>query len=79
LACDLLDKLLTINPEKRIDADSALNHDFFWSDPMPSDLSRILSLLTSNNFEYLLSRRYAKPQASAVRPQLAISNQSAAK
>merc|ERR1712226_762599 len=34
-ACDLIDKLLCLNPEKRIDADFSLNHDFFWTDPMP--------------------------------------------
>lgn len=33
---DLLDKLLILDPKERTDADSALNHDFFWTDPMPS-------------------------------------------
>ena len=34
-ACDLIDKLLWLDPSKRIDSDLALNHDFFWTDPMP--------------------------------------------
>lgn len=34
-ACDLVDKLLWLDPSKRIDSDAALNHDFFWTDPMP--------------------------------------------
>ena len=34
-ACDLIDKLLWLDPENRIDSDHALNHDFFWTDPMP--------------------------------------------
>ena len=36
-ACDLIDKLLLLDPSKRTDADSALNHDFFWTDPMPCE------------------------------------------
>ncbi|CAF1155661.1 unnamed protein product, partial [Brachionus calyciflorus] len=35
---DLLDKLLTLDPKKRIDSDDALDHDFFWTEPMPCDL-----------------------------------------
>lgn len=42
-ALDLLDKLLTLDPAKRIDSSTALDHDFFWTDPMPCDLSKMLS------------------------------------
>lgn len=55
--CDLLDKLLTLDPKKRIDADTALNHDFFWNDPMPSDLSKMLSQHLQSMFEYLAQPR----------------------
>lgn len=41
----------------RVDADAALNHDFFWTDPMPSDLGKMLSQLTQSNFEYLAPPR----------------------
>ena len=34
-ACGLIDKLLWLDPSKRIDSDQALNDDFFWTDPMP--------------------------------------------
>lgn len=54
---DLLDKLLILDPKERIDADSALNHDFFWTDPMPSDLSKMLSQHTQSMFEYLTPPR----------------------
>lgn len=55
--CDLLDKLLQLDPDSRIDADSALNHDFFWSDPMPSDLSVMLSHHSTSMFEFLTPHR----------------------
>lgn len=42
LALDLIDKLLTLNPAERIDADTALNHDFFWTDPMPCEYAIIV-------------------------------------
>ncbi|XP_040463156.1 cyclin-dependent kinase 9-like isoform X1 [Falco naumanni] len=52
-ALDLIDKLLVLDPAQRIDSDDALNHDFFWSDPMPSDLKNMLSTLNQSMFEYL--------------------------
>lgn len=57
--CELLDQLLQLDPNSRIDADAALNHDFFWTDPMPSDLSKMLSHHLSSMFEYLAPPRRA--------------------
>ncbi|GFQ82392.1 cyclin-dependent kinase 9 [Trichonephila clavata] len=57
LALDLLDKLLILDPTKRIDSDSALNHDFFWLDTVPSDLAKMLSSHTQSMFEYLYSKK----------------------
>eukprot|EP00304_Pavlova_gyrans_P012039 CAMPEP_0206048578 /NCGR_PEP_ID=MMETSP1466-20131121/24469_1 /ASSEMBLY_ACC=CAM_ASM_001126 /TAXON_ID=44452 /ORGANISM="Pavlova gyrans, Strain CCMP608" /LENGTH=410 /DNA_ID=CAMNT_0053423641 /DNA_START=123 /DNA_END=1351 /DNA_ORIENTATION=- len=36
LALDLLDKLLSLDPETRISAEKALDHDYFWTEPMPA-------------------------------------------
>ena len=35
-------KLLCLDPSKRFDADLALNHDFFWTDPIPCSLENML-------------------------------------
>jgi len=51
-ACDLIDKLLSLDPSKRLDADNSLNHDFFWTDPMPCSLERMLSNHGQSMFEY---------------------------
>ena len=56
-ALDLLDKLLIVDPSKRIDSDNALNHDFFWSDPMPENFNKTLSYHTNSMFEYLSQPR----------------------
>ncbi|GBM79405.1 Cyclin-dependent kinase 9 [Araneus ventricosus] len=55
-ALDLLDKMLTIDPAKRIDCDTTLGHDFFWTDPLPCDFSKMLEPHTRSMFEFLYSR-----------------------
>lgn len=56
-ALDLIDKLLVLDPAQRTDSDDALNHDFFWTDPMPSDLKNMLSTHNTSMFEYLAPPR----------------------
>lgn len=66
-AVELLEKLLTLDPEKRIDAHSALDHQFFWTDPMPCDLTKVISQLQTSNYEYLAKHKYIhRPQSSVV-------------
>lgn len=62
-ALDLLDKLLTLNPSKRLTADSALDHAFFWEDPMPSqeEFAKMLSQHTTSMFEMLAPQRRHGP------------------
>ncbi|KAG0710613.1 Cyclin-dependent kinase 9-A [Chionoecetes opilio] len=78
-ACDLIDKMLTLDPTKRMvahyscptDADSSLNHDFFWVDPLPCDLGKMLSHHTHSMFEFLAPPRRGKQpiQPQPVPPQ----------
>jgi cyclin-dependent kinase 9 len=72
-ALDLLDKLLTLDPKQRQDADTSLNHDFFWTEPMPSDLSKMLSQHTTSMFEFLAPPR-RRPQAAGQQVQARPSN-----
>jgi len=66
--CDLIDKLLSLDPTQRPDADSALNHDFFWTDPMPCSLERMLSTHTTSMFELMAPNRRGRAMEPAAVP-----------
>lgn len=51
-ALDLIDKIFTLDPAQRINTDDALNHDYFWTDPMPFSLTDKMRSFTQSNFEY---------------------------
>ena len=46
-------KLLTLNPRMRLNCDRALDHEFFWNDPMPICPTKTLEKLEKSMFEYL--------------------------
>lgn len=54
--CNLLEQLLFLDPEKRCTANLALDHDFFWTDPMPAKLTNVMSKIQTSNFEYTSQR-----------------------
>lgn len=62
-ALDLIDKLMTLNPARRINADETLDHGFFWEEPMPNEESfaKMLSHHTTNMFEMLAPPRQRHP------------------
>lgn len=69
--CDLIDQLLRLDPKSRPDANDALDHEFFWSDPMPCDLRKTLSHHSKDMFEYLTPRHSGNmmrqhPKANAI-------------
>ncbi|XP_018019882.1 cyclin-dependent kinase 9 [Hyalella azteca] len=68
-AMELIDKLLVLDPSKRIDATLALDHDFFWNDPLPADLSTTLSHHTMSMFEYLAPTRHRRGAIKPAGPQ----------
>ena len=52
---DLLEKMLTLNPNKRITAKEALKHPYFTTEPLPSNKERIAEIVR----EYIRLRQYA--------------------
>jgi cyclin-dependent kinase 12/13 len=67
-AFELLDKLLKLDPSQRLDADAALKHHYFWTDPVV-DLDRIdLSQCTAKceaSHEYQVKKKRQLQQAPA--------------
>lgn len=62
-AIELLRKLLTMDPAKRVSAGDSLDHDWFWTDPMPCDPSKLPRYPSSHEFVTKKRRQDAKGAA----------------
>jgi cyclin-dependent kinase 12/13 len=67
-AKDLLRKLLMMDPEKRISADDALDHEYFWTDPVPATPDQLPKYPPSHEFT-AKKRRQASQQQQQPQPQ----------
>ncbi|CAK5272995.1 unnamed protein product [Mycena citricolor] len=65
--CDLLDKLLTCSPRDRLTAAQALDHDYFWTDPMPADPKRAA---TAVGKQQLAQKTTSRGAATRRKPEL---------
>ncbi|CBY08613.1 unnamed protein product [Oikopleura dioica] len=70
---EILEQLLTLDPEKRLDCEAVLDHEFFWSNPMPCSLEGMLSKLHKSMFDYTESmpknhQQSAQQHSAANRP-----------
>nr|GAT55843.1 CMGC/CDK/CDK9 protein kinase [Mycena chlorophos] len=58
---NLLEALLTCNPRERITAAAALDHDYFWTDPLPADPKTLTPYEPSHEFDKR-GQRHMPPQ-----------------
>jgi len=70
MAKDLLRKLLMMDPDKRISADDALDHEYFWSDPVPATPDQLPKYPPSHEFTAKKRRQASQQQQS--QPQQAV-------
>ncbi|TIA89895.1 hypothetical protein E3P99_01862 [Wallemia hederae] len=50
-AFDLLEKMLTLDPKRRITARDALSHDYFWTKPLPMNKKDVKPLPSSHEYD----------------------------
>jgi cyclin-dependent kinase 9 len=65
-ALDLLDRLLVLDPKNRFDSDEALNHDFFWTEPLPTPLK--LDKHIKNMYELTAPPRRVQMRPAQAKP-----------
>ncbi|XP_006463936.1 hypothetical protein AGABI2DRAFT_180093 [Agaricus bisporus var. bisporus H97] len=69
---DLLDKLLVCNPRERITAAQALEHDYFWTDPLPADPKTLPIYEASHELDKRAHRSHHPPPGPVPIPNMPI-------
>merc|ERR1719473_2687306 len=67
-AKDLLRRLLAMDPSKRLSADDALDHEYFWSDPVPATPEQLPKYPPSHEFTAKKRRQQSQQQAAHPQP-----------
>lgn len=67
-AKDLLRKLLMMDPDKRLSADDALDHEYFWTDPVPATPDQLPKYPPSHEFTQKKRRQASQQQPSQQPP-----------
>jgi len=70
-ALDLLDRLLTLDPKKRITASDALDQEYFWLDPLPCEPSSLPAYPSSHEFHSKKRRQNQRQDQQGPGPSLA--------
>ncbi|CAD6187622.1 unnamed protein product [Caenorhabditis auriculariae] len=72
-AMQLLDELLTLDPSKRLTAEKAIYHDYFYKNPQPQEnIADLMKTITTSQFEYTAGQgahANRKPQQPRPHPQ----------
>ncbi|GAB0494413.1 hypothetical protein MMPV_005706 [Pyropia vietnamensis] len=63
-AADLIAKLLALDPSARLTADEALDHDWFWTPPMPAEAADLPVYASAHEYQTKQRAREAKERAA---------------